>query len=57
MTQRERQALREENRAGIVLVVLAFMTGVYLLGCLAPINPQRPMVRNAVATVSARANG
>ena len=54
MTQRERQALREENRAGLVLVVLALITGVYMLGCLTPINLQGPMTGNATATVPAR---
>ena len=54
MTQRERQALREENRAGLVLVALAFVTAIYMLGCLTPINLQGPMTDNAVATVPAR---
>ena len=38
MTQQERQLIRDEGTAGLLLVAVVFVTGIAVLGCLTPIN-------------------
>ena len=51
MTQQERQLIRDEGTAGLLLVAVVFVTGIAVLGCLTPINLQLPDVGRAAETM------
>ena len=44
MTQQECKLIRDEYRAGLLLVALVFVTSLSMLGCLTSINLQVPNV-------------
>ena len=54
MTKQEKEAIREESRAGVLVVVLAIIGGVYMLNGLEPIRYGDPSVVNSVANVPSR---
>ncbi len=54
MTKQEREAIREESRAGVLVIVLAIIGAIYMLNGLKPIRYGDPSVGNSVATVPSR---
>ncbi len=54
MTNKERQAFREENLIGYLMVVLAFLAGMHMFNGWNQINHQEATTGDAVATVPAR---
>ena len=54
MTKQEREAIREESRAGVLVIVLAVIGAIYMLNGLEPIRYGDPSVVNSVATVPSR---
>ena len=54
MTNKERQAFREENLIGYLMVVLAFFAGIHMFNVWNQINLQEAKTGAAVATVPAR---
>ena len=54
MTKQEREAIREESRAGVLVIVLAIIGAIYMLNGLEPIRYGDPSVRNSDATVTSR---
>ena len=54
MTKQEREAIREESRAGVLVIVLAIIGAIYMLNSLEPIRYGDPSVVNSVATVPSR---
>ena len=54
MTNKERQAFREENLIGYLMVVLAFLAGIHMFNGWKQINHQEATTGDAVATVPAR---
>ena len=57
MTNKERQAFREENLIGYLMVVLAFFAGIHIFNGWNLINHQEATTGDAVATVPARTTG
>ena len=57
MTNKERQAFREENLIGYLMVVLAFLAGIHMCNGWNQINHQEATTGDAVATVPARTTG
>ena len=54
MTKQEREAIREESRAGVLVIVLAIIGTIYMLNGLEPNRYGDPSVGNSVATVPSR---
>ena len=54
MTKQEREAILDESRAGVLVIVLAIAGGIYMLNGLEPIRYGDPSVGNSVATVPSR---
>ena len=54
MTKQEREAIREESRAGVLVIVLAVIGAIYMLNGLELIRYGDPSVGNSVATVPSR---
>ena len=54
MTKQEKEAIREESRAGVLVVVLAIIGGIYMLNGFEPIRYVDPSVGKSVATVPSR---
>ena len=54
MTKQEREAIREESRAGVLVIVLAVIGAIYMLNGLEPIKYGDPSVVNSFATVPSR---
>ena len=54
MTKQEREAIREESRAGVLVIVLAIIGAIYMLNGLKPTRYGDPSVSNSVATVPSR---
>ena len=54
MAKQEREAIREESRAGVLVIVLAIIGAIYMLNGLEPIRYGDPSVVNSVATVPSR---
>ena len=54
MTKQEREAIREESRAGVLVIVLAVIGAIYMLNGLEPIRYGDPSMVNSVATVPSR---
>ena len=57
MTNKERQAFREENLIGYLMVVLAFLAGIHMFNGWNQINYQEATTGDAVATIPARTTG
>ena len=54
MTNKERQAFREENLIGYLMVVLAFLAGIHMFNGWNQIYHQEATTGDAVSTVPAR---
>ena len=54
MTKQEREAIREESRAGVLVIVLAIIGAIYMLNGLEPIRYGDPSAGNSVATAPSR---
>lgn len=54
MTKQERRAFQEENRVGFLMVVLAFIAGMFMFNGWNTINPQEATTGDAVVTIPAR---
>ena len=54
MTKQEREAILDESRAGVLVIVLTIVGGIYMLNRLDPIRYGDPSVDNSVATVPSR---
>ena len=54
MTKQEREAILDESRAGVLVIVLAIVGAIYMLNGLEPIRYGDPSVVNSTATVPSR---
>ena len=54
MTKQEREAILDESRAGVLVIVLAIVGAIYMLNGLEPIRYGDPSVDNSVSTVPSR---
>ena len=54
MTKQEKEAICEESRAGVLVIVLAVIGAIYMLNGLEPTRYGDPSVSNSVATVPSR---
>ena len=54
MTKQEREAILDESRAGVLVIVLAIVGAIYMLNGLEPIRYGDPSVGNSTATVPSR---
>ena len=51
MTKQEREAILDESRAGVLVIVLAIVGAIYMLNGLEPIRYGDPSVDTSVSTV------
>ena len=56
MTKQEREAILDESRTGVLVIVLAIVGAIYMLNGLEPIRYGDPSVGNSTATVPSREN-
>ena len=56
MTKQEREAILDESRAGVLVIVLAIVGAIYMLNGLEPIRYGDPSVDTSVSTVPRRDN-
>ena len=54
MTKQEREAILDESRAGVLVIVLSILGAIYMLNGLEPIRYGDPLTGNSVATVPSR---
>ena len=54
MTKQEREAILDESRAGVLVIVLSILGAIYMLNGLEAIRYGDPSTGNAVATVPSR---
>ena len=54
MTKQEREAILDESRAGVLVIVLSILGAIYMLNGLEPIRYGDPPTGNSVATVPSR---
>ena len=54
MTKQEREAILDESRAGVLVIVLSIVGAIYMLNGLETIRYGDPSVRNSEATVPSR---
>ncbi len=54
MTQQEKEAVLDESRAGVLVIVLSIVGAIYMLNGLEPIRYGDPSVGNSTATVPSR---
>ena len=54
MTKQEREAILDESRAGVLVIVLSILGAIYMLNGLEPIRYGDPSTGNSVATVPSR---
>ena len=54
MSKQEREAILDESRAGVLVIVLAIVGAIYMLNGLEPIRYGDPSVGNSTATVPSR---
>ena len=54
MTKQEREAILDESRAGVLVIVLSILGAIYMLNGLEPIRYGDPSVGNSTATVPSR---
>ena len=54
MTKQEREAILDESRAGVLVIVLAIVGAIYMLNGLETIRYGDPSVGNSEATVPSR---
>ena len=56
MTKQEREAILDESRAGVLVIVLSIVGAIYMLNGLEPIRYGDPSVDTSVSTVPRRDN-
>ena len=54
MTKQEREAILDESRAGVLVIVLSIVGAIYMLNGLETIRYGDPSTGNSVATVPSR---
>ena len=54
MTKQEREAILDESRAGVLVIVLSILGAIYMLNGLEPIRHGDPLVDTSVSTVPSR---
>ena len=54
MTKQEKEAILDESRAGVLVIVLSILGAIYMLNGLEPIRYGDPLVDTSVSTVPSR---
>ena len=54
MTKQEREAILDESRAGVLVIVLSILGAINMLNGLEPIRYGDPSTGNSIATVPSR---